>query len=193
MSGSNRVRVRQAPRLGARVPGWVLRGVLAMVGIVLCLSQLSLGTAGFWAWVGIGITGVAVVFPATPAAWLLMLMLGISVLPRVPSPADPRIYLLIAGIHLLHLIASYARVVPARGWIQLRVFAAPLRRYLLVQLPVQGAALVALAVFAPRIGEHPTAIPALGIVAGIALIGLALVLIVPLILPAARAKRGGVR
>lgn len=193
MSGSIRVRVRQAPRLGARVPGWMLRGILAAVGIVLCLVQLPLGTDGVWAWVGIAITGIAVVFPTTPAAWLLMLMLGISVLSRVPSPADPRIYLLIAGIHLLHLIASYTRVVPVRGWIQVRALVSPLRRYLLVQLPAQAVALLTLAVFAPKIGEHRVAIPALGIVAGIALVGLALVLIVPMILPATQAKRGRVR
>jgi hypothetical protein len=193
MSEGNRVRVRQAPHLGARVPGWVLRGILATVGVGLCLSQLPLGAGGFWVWIGIAITGVAVVFPTTPAAWLLMLMVGISVLPRFPSPADPRIYLLIAGIHLLHLIASYTRVVPVRGWIQLRTFAAPLRRYVLVQLPVQGAAIVALAVFAPKIGEHPIAIPALGILAGAALIGLAIVLVVPLILPTTGAKRRSVR
>jgi hypothetical protein len=193
MSDSNRVRVRQAPSIGARVPGWTLRSILAIVGIGLCLSQLPLGAGGFWLWIGVTITGVAVVFPMTPAAWLLMLMVGMSVLPRVPSPADPRIYLLIAGIHFLHLVASYTRVVPARGWIQLRAFAAPLRRYVLMQLPVQGAAVVALAVFAPKIGKHPIAIPALGILAGAALIGLALVLIATLILPAAGAKRRGVR
>lgn len=189
MSGSPRVRVRSAPHIGARVPGWVLRVLVGIVGISLCISQLPVDVGGFWLWVGIVVTIVAVLAPATPAAWVLMVMLGISLLTCDPSPVDARIYILIAGIHLLQLFASYARVVPLRSWIQLRSLAAPLRRYVLVQVPVQCAAVVTLIAFAPRTGEHPVEVPALGIVAGVALILLTLILIVTLILP----KRPDVR
>jgi len=179
MSDLTRVRLRARPHVGARVPGWVPRVLVGVIGLWLCMSQFPLG---FWFWVGIVVVAVAAVFPATPAAWALMLLAGASMLLRTPSPADARIYILIATIHLLQLVAAYARVVPVRSWMQLRAFAAPLRRFIIVQVPAQIIAALALFAFSPRAGNpHPAAIPILGVVAAVALVVLTLVLIVPLI------------
>lgn len=190
MSTGVRVRVRPAPHIGVRVPGWALRAVIAVVGIGLCFGQLPDGFAGgFWFWFGIVLAVTATVFPTTPAAWALMVLLGASVLVRVPSPVDPRLYLLIAGIHLLQLLAAYARVVPAAGRVQLQAFSAPIRRYIIVQLPTQLVAAIVLFAFAPAANRQWPTIPVLGVVAGAALVALTLVFIVPLI----RSQRGGVR
>jgi len=154
----------------------MLRAFVAVVGTALCVGELA---QGFWFWAALVLVAIASVFPATPAAWVLMVALGSSLLTRTPSALDGRIYALIAGIHLLHLLAAYARVVPGESWVQLRAFAAPLRRYVLVQVPVQLIAALALFAFAPRSGAQPVVLPIIGVVAALALVVLAIVLVVP--------------
>jgi hypothetical protein len=189
MSDIVRVRVRAAPRIGARMPGWVLRAVVGIIGVGLCIWQIPVTAGAFWLVVAIIIVALSVIFPASPAAWILMLTVGASIFTRAPSPADPRLYVLVAGVHLLHLAASYARVIPPRSWVQLRAFARPMRRYLLVQIPTQLATVIALFAFSPRTAGHPAPLPAGAVVAASALAVLTVVLIAPLI----RAKSHDVR
>lgn len=178
MSDVHRVRLHTTPRIGWRVPGWTARLAVALVGGSLCVFQLSFG---FFFVVALVLVALSVAFPATPSAWAVMVLLGASVLVRTPSPEDPRIYLLIAGVHLLHLLASYAAVIPPRSWVQLRAFASPLRRFIFIQVPAQLAAGVALYAFSPRFDGAPGAVvPVLGAIAAAALVVLTLVLIVPL-------------
>ncbi|MEO8906946.1 MAG: hypothetical protein ABI310_02605 [Microbacteriaceae bacterium] len=178
MSGGDRVRLRSGPEIGQRVPGWALRVAIVLVGTALCVSQLPLGV---WFGMGLVLTSLAGILPRVPAAWALILLLGAGVLWREPSPLDLHFYLLLAGAHLLHLLASYALVIPVRSRLQLRAFGAPLRRYLLIQVPVQLAAALALFAFSPRIGHVASAIPAAAAVAAAALILLTVVLTGPLL------------
>lgn len=177
-SGADRVRLRSRPQIGQRVPGWALRVAVVGVGVALSVSQLPLGL-----WFGFGLTlaVLAGFFPRLPAAWGLIILLSAGVLWRQPSPLDLHFYLLLAGVHLLHLLASFALVMPVRARLQLRGFALPLRRYLLIQVPVQLGAGLALFVFSPRIGHVADAIPAAAAVGAVSLVVLAVVLTGPLL------------
>ena len=74
------------------------------------------------------------------STWLLLLMLGLSQLWRDPLATNVVYYLLLAGVHLLHVLSNLARLLPWNGRMQVGTFARPLRRYVLVQAAVQSVA-----------------------------------------------------
>jgi hypothetical protein len=176
MTQNPRVRLRSLPRLGPRVPGWMLRVAIGIVGAGLCVTQLPLG---FWFGLGLVLAVLAAIAPRLSTAWALILLLGSSLLWREPSPLNVTFYALLAGVHLLHLLASYALVVPIGGWLQLRAFTASLKRYLIVQVPLQLLTALALFAFSPRAGHTLAAVPVVGIAAGVALVALTVVLVLP--------------
>ncbi|HEY5224089.1 MAG TPA: hypothetical protein VIJ18_13710 [Microbacteriaceae bacterium] len=178
LNGPDRVRLRSRPQIGERVPGWALRVAVVAVGVALCVSQLPLG---LWFGFGLALALLAGFFPRVPAAWGLIIVLGAGLLWRQPSPLDLHFYLLLAGVHLLHVLASFALAVPVRACLQLRALGAPLRRYLLIQVPVQLGAGIALFVFSPRIGHAAGVIPAAAAVAAVALVVLTVILTGPLL------------
>ena len=82
-----------------------------------------------------------------------------------------RIPLLIAGAHAMHVLAAWMLVVPARARLQPAVLLPGLRRLILIQLPVQAAALV-LTVVRPAAGEPVAAVVSgLAVLAIVALLG----------------------
>jgi hypothetical protein len=178
------VRLLTLPPVGRRVPGFVPRAALAVVGAPLCFVCYQ---QAFWIAVGLVLAGLAVVFPQRFAAWALILLLGASRLPHESSPLKWQFFVLLAGLHLLHLLAAQAFDFPWRGWVQLAVFRRPLLRFLSIQIPVQALAVVALVALAPRSnGSRHVTLAAFGIVGAVSLVMVTLALAVPLLREKAR-------
>ncbi|MCW2538306.1 MAG: hypothetical protein JWN95_31 [Frankiales bacterium] len=177
-------RLRDWPRLGARVPGIAVRAVVALLGALLsfvCYHQ------AFLIIVGLVITVFAVVLPRRLGAWALLLFLAASQLPRDHSPLDWQFLVLLAGLHLVHVLAAPMVEIPLRSWVQLAVFRPALLRYLAIQVPVQALAVLTLLLLAPRSdGSRHVSVPAVGIVGGAAFVVVTLLLAVPLLRERAR-------
>jgi hypothetical protein len=164
------------PGAGARIPGVAVRAAFAITGAVVAL--VDYGPNG-WLAFGIVLAVAAAVAPETLIAWLLILFLVAGQLAR-HADLTWRFLALLAGLHLLHVLASLALELPWRSWIQPAVFIAPLRRFVLIQIPTQLLAVVALLLLAPSHGGHrPLTIAASAVVGGAALAGLAVLLIKP--------------
>jgi hypothetical protein len=179
------VRPRIVPELGARIPGYATRVAFVAVAAPLCFDRYP---TGFWLVVGLALTAGAVAAPRHLYAWALLLLLGASQLSRDPSPYDWHFFVLLAGLHLLHVLAASTLAYPWRSWVQLAAIRPPLRRYLAIQVPVQLVALLTLSLLAPSPdgGAHVT-VPAVGIVGAAALVLITLRLIVPMLRERARA------
>jgi hypothetical protein len=170
--------------VGVQVPGFVVRAAVAVVGAPLCFVCYQ---PAFWITVGLVLAGLAVIYPQRLAAWVLILFLGASRLPHHSSPLQWQFFVLLAGLHLLHLLAAQTLEFPWRGSVQLAVFRRPLLRFLAIQIPVQALAVVALAVLAPRPnGSRHVTLAAFGIVGALALVMVTLALAVPLLREKAR-------
>jgi hypothetical protein len=144
-SGGYTTRVRASvPDIGPSIPTAVLPLLFSVVAAGLCL--LVLPSASLVA-VGLLLAVLGTVAPKQVPAWLLVLMLGLSQLWRDPLATDVVYYLLLAGMHLLHVLSSLARLLPWNGRMQVRTLARPLRRYLFVQGIVQPVAAGALIAF----------------------------------------------
>jgi hypothetical protein len=172
-------RITGMPDIGARVPGFVPRLGLAITAGLLCAACYQ---PGFWLVVGLALTAFAVLLPHRLGAWLLVVFLGASQLGREAWPVSWRFLVLLAGMHLVHVLAALTLQLPWRSWVQVDVFRTPLMRFLLIQVPAQGAAALLVALLAPRSnGSRPLTLPAFGIVGAVALVGVTLLLAVPLL------------
>jgi hypothetical protein len=170
---------RPVPEIGGWIPGSVLRAALGVVGVLLCLDRFP---QGFWFVVGLVLTGAAVAVPQWLTAWALLLLLGASQVLAQPSPHDGRFFLLLAGLHLLHVIAAQTLALPWRGRVQLAVLRRPLLRFVAIQAPVQAVAVAALTLLAPRPdGGASIVLPAVGVAGAGALVVITVLLIVPLL------------
>lgn len=171
MSGRAHVtRLRVAiPHIGPSLPTAALPLLFLSVAAALCLLVLS--HPAFLA-LGLLLALLAVLAPSHVPSWWLLLLLGLSQFWREPSATDAVYYLLLAGLHLLHLLGSLARQLPWNGRIQVGVLAGPLRRYLLVQAVVQPVTASALVAF----GSGPGGVAGLSLVAALLLCVLAVAL-----------------
>ena len=166
----------ELPSARAHVPGLTVRLVLAAVGTLLAL--LVLGTGG-WAVVGVALALGAAAIPGYLLAWVLILMLAVGELHHSAS-LRWQLLVLIAGLHLLHVLAILTLELPWRSWVQPAVFRGPLLRLAAIQLPVQGVAVLALALLAPgHGGTRPLTAAVLAPIGAVALVWLALVLLGP--------------
>jgi hypothetical protein len=164
------------PAAGAQVPVVAVRGAFAITGAVLAL--VDFGPNG-WLAFGIVLSVAAAVAPETLIGWLVILYLTAGQLAR-HSDLTWRFLVLLAGLHLLHILASLSLELPWRSWIQPSVFVAPLRRFVLIQIPTQLLAVCALLLLAPsHDGHRPLTITVSAIVGGAALAGLAVLLVRP--------------
>lgn len=163
MSGRTSVAPRFA--IGPAVPAVALRVALALVALVLVGLLLRGGTV----WLGLALSGIAVVRPRTGATWLLiaLLALGLGLQPRVGWP----LLVALLGVHLLAVLTALAAAVPATGRLALAALLPSLRALVLVQVPTQ--ALGALVLVA---AGHVAALPVAAVAGGIVLAGLAVVL-----------------
>ncbi|MEV8215580.1 hypothetical protein [Leifsonia sp. NPDC077715] len=154
---------RTTPDLGTHtVPGWSVRALFAVVGLTLVLAGVP---SGPWTAIGALLVGVAVWRPRWLTAWVLIGVLVLSSLVE-PGTLTVRMLALIAGAHALHLLGSWMLVVPAAARLQPAVLLPSLRRFVLLQVPVQ---VVAVAVLLPA---GRISVPAFAIVSGLAALAL---------------------
>ena len=124
------------PELGVTVPGWSVRALFAVIAIGLCLTVAD---SGFWVAVSLALTAAAVAVPRWLTAWFLIGAFAFTVLLHPPSVEEWRVYVLIAGAHALHIAATWMLVVPPFSRLQPGVLLPSLRRFALIQVPVQAA------------------------------------------------------
>ncbi|MDR6970666.1 hypothetical protein [Leifsonia shinshuensis] len=162
---------RDHDALSGTVPGWSLRALFAAIGLVLVFVGVPDGP---WTAIAALLIGVAVWRPRWLTAWVVIGVLMLSALVE-PGTFTPRLLGLIAGVHALHLVAAWMLVVPAAARLQPAVLLPSLRRFVLVQLPVQAAAVLLL------LPGARASVPALAILSGIALAGLVGMFVPPLL------------
>ncbi|MFF1633155.1 hypothetical protein [Leifsonia sp. NPDC058248] len=164
-----------APDLGRVFPGWALRAAFAAVAVGLCVAE---ATAGFWLGVSLLLAAAAVAMPRWLTAWFLIGVLAFTVLLRDQSVADWHPYVLIAGVHLLHILGSWMLVVAPSARVQPAALWPSARRFVLVQAPVQLVAAGALALASAFSGAS---VLGLAVVAGAGVLALAVALAAPLL------------
>lgn len=154
--------------LGVRtLPGWSVRALFAAVALTLLLAGVPEGP---WTAIGALLVGISVWRPRWMTAWVLAGVLVLSSLVE-PGALTLRILALVAGVHALHVLGSWMLAVPAAARLQPAVLFPSLRRFMLIQVPVQ-AVTVALLVAGQR-----ASFPLLAAVTGVALVALAAMLL----------------
>jgi hypothetical protein len=163
-----------SPAAGARVPAVLVRFALAVVGVLLSLVVYA---ASGWLAVGILFSLLAAWAPEYLLSWLLIVFLGLGELGR-HAALSWQLLVLLAGLHLLHVLATLALGLPWRSWAQPSVFTRPLLRFIVIQVPVQLLAVVSLLLLAPNDhGHRPLTVAAFSVIGSVALAGLALLLL----------------
>lgn len=130
-----------APAIGAWVPTATVHIAFLAVATGLCLLVLE---PPFWRAVGLLLAVTGTLVPSRVSPGWLLLVLALSQLGREPSATDIVFYLLLAGVHLLHLLSSLAMGLPRHGRIQVIALLPPFRRFVLIQAFVQAVAAGAL-------------------------------------------------
>jgi hypothetical protein len=162
------------PAADARVPAITVRAALATVGILLTL--MVYGTSG-WLVVGVSFSLLAAWAPEYLLSWVVIVFLALGELDR-SAGLTWQLLVLIAGVHLLHLLGMLTLTLPWRSWLQPRIFARPLLRFIAIQIPVQLLAVAALLLLAPNAhGHRPLSIAAFTFLGAVALAALALLLL----------------
>jgi hypothetical protein len=162
------------PAPDARLPAVAVRLALAIIGTLL--SLIVYGTSA-WLAVGIIFSVLAAWAPEYLLGWVVIVFLALGELNR-PATLSWQLLVLIAGVHLLHVLATFTLGLPWRSWIQLRAFTQPLRRFLTIQIPVQLLAVATLLLFAPNAhGHRPLTVAEFSVIGAAALAGLTLLLL----------------
>ncbi len=159
--------------LAPTLPGWTLRLLFAALAAAIALGS---GAGAPWPEIAVALALVAAAVPRWLAAWVLIGVLAFSVLLE-PSPSPARVLLLVLAAHVLHVLAAWTLVIPARARFQPAILLPGLRRLVLVQVPVQLAAAGVLAL----VNGRPPGLPALAVVAGVAVVALVVLLARPLL------------
>ena len=152
------------PDIGPAFPGWWARAGVLLAGVGLAAVTVH----GFWLVVGVALAAVAALSPQTLVAWGLALYLGAGALALPHDGWTWRFTALLLGLHVLHVLASFSLALPPGGRVAWGVLAAPARRVLVLQVPVQAFAAVILVTLAPG-GDGPHLRP-VALVAGAALL-----------------------
>lgn len=157
-----------APTIGAWVPMVTLSVTYVALAVGVCFVVVG---SPFWRVVGLLLAVTGTLAPRAVPTWWLLLVLGLSQLWRTPSAHDVTFYVLLASVHLLHVLGSYLRLFPRHARLQLVALALPLRRYVLVQAVVQPLAVGVLSAFAggARGARGAGGVPGLSIAAAAAL------------------------
>jgi hypothetical protein len=164
------------PAAGAPIAGVAVRGVIVITGVLL--SVVDYGLTG-WLAVGIALSLTAAWSPQRLLGWALILFLAAGQLARFPG-LSWRFLVLLAGLHLLHVLSMLALGLPWRSWVQPAIFIAPLQTFLMIQVPAQLLAVLALLLLAPsHHGGRPLTIAGFAVVGAVALAGVGLLLLGP--------------
>jgi hypothetical protein len=164
-------------RFGPWVPALAIRAAFVLLSVDLSTTVFSYG---LWITLGIMLTAIAVGAPKLLAPWVLIVFYGGSLLWRAPSATDWRFFVLLAGLHLMHVLGSQMLVLPWRSRVQLRVAGAVLLRFAIIQVPCQAVSWAALTLFAPR-GLVSISVPVVGVLGIVGLVALVLVLVGPMV------------
>jgi hypothetical protein len=162
------------PAPDARLPAVTVRLALAIVG-----TLLSLIVYGNSAWLAVGIifSLQAAWAPEYLLGWAVIVFLALGELNR-RAALSWQLLVLIAGVHLLHVLATFTLGLPWRSWIQPRAFTQPLRRFVTIQIPVQLLAVATLLLLAPNArGQRPLTVAEFTVIGAAALAGLTLLLL----------------
>jgi hypothetical protein len=122
--------------IGAGLPGWLLRGVVALSGggIVLVLETSGIGGPAL---VVAGIAALlSVALPASPAPSLMVLLVALAVLATEAGPFSAQVLLLIPLVHLMHTSCGIAGLVPISARVHLAALRAPAVRFVGIQAAV---------------------------------------------------------
>lgn len=157
------------PAIGPWVPTATVHLVFLAVAAGLCLLVLE---PPFWLGFGLLLAVTGTFVPNLVPRWWVIIMLALSQFWREPSATDVAFYVLLAGVHLLHVIGSLSREMPWHGRMQTIAFVRPLQRFMLVQAVVQAVAVGVLLAF----GASRGTVPGLSILAA-ALLGLVAVVL----------------
>ena len=158
------------PAIGPWVPTAATHLAFLAVAAGLCLLALN---GPLWIFIGLLLAFAGTFLPNLVPRWWVIIVLGLSQLSREPSGTDLVFYLLLAGLHLLHVLGNLAQHMPWHGRMQIVALVRPLQRFVIVQTVVQGVAVGALLAFA---GSRGT-VPGLSIVAAAVLSVVAAVLV----------------
>jgi hypothetical protein len=155
----------------ARIPGFVIRVAFVIVGVLLSLDVFGLSG---WLVVAIVLAVAATLAPQYLLGWVLILFLAAGQLAH-HAELNWRFMVLLAGLHLLHVLSMWVLELPWRSRVQPSVIVAPLLGFLVIQVPVQLLAVVALVLLAPSTNGHrPLTITGFAMVGAVALAVLAL-------------------
>ncbi|HEX5402345.1 MAG TPA: hypothetical protein VFX16_08600 [Pseudonocardiaceae bacterium] len=159
--------------LGRGLPGWVLRLTLLLVG---CAAAVALLDDRLILIVQLILFALAVVTAAVPASPAPAMFIGVVAIVVALTPGDPlrpTVLLEIPLLHLVHIMASIAALVPRRAIIRPAALIKPARRFLFVQIAV--FAIVGLAEILPT-SQNSTVVELAGIcaVAGLVLLAIRL-------------------
>ena len=153
------------------LPAWWLRGAIGVLGAAVLLILAAQGLGVPLLIVLAVVVAVAVAIPSSPA--MTVLIGGAAVCTAFLDGVDVSVeaVLLIPLLHLGHVLAAIAGVLPIGARLHLAAFRRPLRRYLLIQVAV--LVLVAVAVLVPA-GRIDPIVEVTGLLAaaGIALLAL---------------------
>ena len=153
------------------LPAWWLRATIGLVGAAVLAILAAQGLAFSLLIVLAVVVVVTVAIPSSPA--MTVLIGGAAVCTAFVDGVDVSVeaVVLIPLLHLGHVLAAMAGVVPFGARVHLAAFRRPLRRYLLIQVVV--LVLVAVAVLLPA-GQIDPIVEVAGLLAaaGIALLAL---------------------
>jgi hypothetical protein len=150
---------------------WWLRAAIAVVGAAV-LGALELQGLGFSLMIVFAVVlAVTVAMPSSPGMTVLIGGAAVATAFMDGNNLSVEAVLLIPLLHLGHVLAGIAGVLPVGARLHLSAFRRPLRRYLLIQVAV--LALVAVAVLLPA-GRIDPIVEVAGLLAaaGIALVAL---------------------
>jgi len=153
--------------------------VLLRASIVLLTGVLAFLFAPTQVWSVVAVLlGVgAGVSPKWRTGWVAVAVLALTQLARDPEVGDWHPYVLLAGLHLLHVLCALSTVAPARGGVARGILTRSLRDYAIIQVPSQ--AILALALALMSVWMPPSVVPWLAAIAVLALIGIAIALLIP--------------
>lgn len=162
------------PAADARIPAVTIRLAVAVLGILLALDVYG---ADGWLVLGVPFSLLAAWAPEYLLSWVMIVFLALGQLGR-GAELSWHLLALLAGVHLLQVLGMLTLGLPWRSWVQPRVFALVLRRFLAIQVPTQLLAVVVLLLLAPDAhGHRPVTAAVFTLVGAAALAVLALLLL----------------
>ncbi|ASO18382.1 hypothetical protein FHR81_002786 [Actinoalloteichus hoggarensis] len=127
---------------GLGLPGPLLRLLLAVVAAVVCVVVSSDGAGPVLTWVLVASAALTAVLPASASPAVLIVVAVLGVTTNGGDPLRPEVLILMPLLHLTHLLAAVAAVLPWRSRVRPAALRPALLRAAVVQLVAAGLVLV---------------------------------------------------